>query len=400
MAIYKVQGPDGQQHEIEGPDGASDQEIISQAQSLLGKAPQQTPDESFSARREAIEPGVMNETEPPEQKLLNNLNAVGSGLGMGQLAGGAAELGMKGASKATEGVREGLSKWLTRKAEEQAVKSYGPTTTNLAQVGSPDEVRALGRYGLDNKIVTAGASPEEMLGKLNPINQAAGETIGATRELAGTRGAAPSAEELSARIKTQLGQKYGAGLHAGESGELTNALDELTKQNPQNFSDLSKVSTDMNAFAKERGALMQPSGATTDVANMVAHESDAGVNALLSPEEAATYGAAKDEFGTTKNIGHMLDRTQYRELANGVTLPVSHLGVMQRGLNAVFPHTRVATISDRIAGALKTNPAAFGKNSQILGEALKRGKSALGSVIYMLQSQDQEFKQQMTELQK
>lgn len=34
--IYTVIGPDGQQHQIEGPEGASDEEIIAQAQSLLG----------------------------------------------------------------------------------------------------------------------------------------------------------------------------------------------------------------------------------------------------------------------------------------------------------------------------------------------------------------------------
>jgi hypothetical protein len=34
--IYTVVGPDGQEHQIEGPEGASDEEIIAQAQSLLG----------------------------------------------------------------------------------------------------------------------------------------------------------------------------------------------------------------------------------------------------------------------------------------------------------------------------------------------------------------------------
>lgn len=37
MAIYTVQGPDGQQHQIEGPDGASDDEIIAGAQQAFGQ---------------------------------------------------------------------------------------------------------------------------------------------------------------------------------------------------------------------------------------------------------------------------------------------------------------------------------------------------------------------------
>jgi hypothetical protein len=38
MAQYRVQGPDGQERIIEGPDGASDDEILSQAQQLLGSS--------------------------------------------------------------------------------------------------------------------------------------------------------------------------------------------------------------------------------------------------------------------------------------------------------------------------------------------------------------------------
>lgn len=388
MAIYKVQGPDGQQHQIEGPDGASDAEIISQAQKLLGG--DKLPD--------AVEADKVGLEEPPEQKLLNNLNAVGSGMGVAQLAGGAVELGMKGASAATEGVRGGVSKWLGKKAEEQAVKSYGPTTTNLAEIGSPDDVRALGRYGLDKGIVTGGATPEEMMTKINPLNEAAGKTIGETRSLAGERGSPLSAKAISEQIRSRLGSKYGNGLYAGESGQFGNALNELTKQDPKTFSELSSAATDMNAFAKERNSLMQPTGATTDVANSVASTSDAGIKSLLTDPEQAAYAGAKEEFGQTQNIGHMVDRTQYRTLANGVTMPVSHLGVMQRGLNMVVPHTRIATAADKISKALQTNPQAFGKNSQIIGEAIKRGKGALGSVIYMLQQQDPEFKQQMTDM--
>lgn len=60
MAIYNVQGPDGAQHQIEGPEGASDEQIIAAAHQAFGgggaPAPKPTPspqEAAFSAGQEA-----------------------------------------------------------------------------------------------------------------------------------------------------------------------------------------------------------------------------------------------------------------------------------------------------------------------------------------------------------
>lgn len=60
MAVYNVQGPDGQQHQIEGPEGASDEQIIAAAHQAFGgggaPAPKSAPsaqDVAFSAGKEA-----------------------------------------------------------------------------------------------------------------------------------------------------------------------------------------------------------------------------------------------------------------------------------------------------------------------------------------------------------
>lgn len=398
MARYKVRGPDGKEHELEGPEGATDEQVIAQAKTLFAdKLPP-----AVEADRKAMLEG---DTEPPEQKLLTNTVSALSGAtlpsGVAAIGKGIAKLGTKAVAEATPGIRARVAAWLGKQAEQQAVKAAGPTTTNLADIGArggPDAVRQTGRYMLDKGIVKSGASAEDMLANVQPLKEAAGKAVGSARELASSRGASPTAEEISATIKERLGKKYSEGLHAGEAGELENAVTQLQSNAPKDFSELSSTATDMNAFAKSRNAMQQPSGATTDAANIVAGESDAGMAKLLSPEEQAGYSAAKDEYGITSNVEQMLDRTQYREMANGVTMPVSRLGVMQRGLNAVLPHSRLATWSDKIGKTLATNPQAFGKNSQILVEAIKRGKGALGSVIYMLQQQDPEFKQQMTEM--
>lgn len=61
------------------------------APAMGGFQPDQTPDTAFAANREAIEPGVMGETEPVEQKALGALNQVATGYGVGRLAGSVAE---------------------------------------------------------------------------------------------------------------------------------------------------------------------------------------------------------------------------------------------------------------------------------------------------------------------
>lgn len=353
--------------------------------------------------RDQLEPGVMGDTVPTEMKLLENVNHVGGGLGIAQLGGAAVNAGLNLAGKAVAPAADNVAGWLAKKAEEQAVKAASPTTTNLEQIGQrlgkgPEGVRQTGRYMLDKQIVTPYADAEAMLQKVEPINQAAGETIGSVRNMASGRAQSPSPDAIKDLVGKELGNKYGPGLRSGEQGALNNAVDELTKQNPQNFEELAGVATDLNAFAKSPRSLTQPQEATTDVANIIARESDAGIGKVLTPEEAASYAGAKDEFGMTSNIKTILDRSQYRDMGSNTNIPLSHTGRISEAINSIMPASTRATIADKIANALRSNPNAFGKNGATLQRASQSGKAALSSTIYMLQQQDPEFKQQFEEM--
>jgi hypothetical protein len=55
VAKYKVQGPDGSIHVFEGPDGASQEQVVAFAQQHFGKPSQ----EPAQMKREIEDPGVM-----------------------------------------------------------------------------------------------------------------------------------------------------------------------------------------------------------------------------------------------------------------------------------------------------------------------------------------------------
>jgi len=110
MQQYTVQDPQGNNRVIEGPDGASDEEIISQAQKLFGMSgamPSSDPISAFKAalanhparpnpQASAFDQDVAtgNAVVPPEAKAIGALNTVAGGFGLGQLGAGLTNWGI------------------------------------------------------------------------------------------------------------------------------------------------------------------------------------------------------------------------------------------------------------------------------------------------------------------
>lgn len=82
MAIYTVQGPDGHQYDIQGPDNATDEEITSQAQKLLGQSGGLAPingQDKLQTFRNAIS-GILNGPQistPPQEAFNQDKNGSG-----------------------------------------------------------------------------------------------------------------------------------------------------------------------------------------------------------------------------------------------------------------------------------------------------------------------------------
>ncbi len=158
----------------------------------------------FAANREAIEPGVMGDTVPVEQKLINNTNAA---LGGATLPRAAVELGAlagKGLSSAAEAIKSlapnpslkalgaSTSQLGTPAAQSmaEAAKAYGTTAQPelgqlVAKAGQSAEEglsTSAPQASIFEKPVIQGAanSPKQMLGLIEEHNKQIGEAIGNT----------------------------------------------------------------------------------------------------------------------------------------------------------------------------------------------------------------------------
>lgn len=256
MARYKVQGPDGVEHELEGPDGASDAEILAAAQDAFksepltadaqGMAPTNasgnaagTPQQQIDFERNGMVPGS---TEPEEMRALRQVNEVGAGSGMTQMGLGIAKgaAGMAANVESAGGVRNAISQWLEKKAAEQFAKAGGVGSNAEAELGA-EGVRNYGRYLRDKEIVTPWASEETMRGRVAPMLDKAGKEIGGYRDAADFRSIAQGAErptiaDMETEVRSRLGAKYGSGVEKGQAGSLENALEEMRKLAPVNKS--------------------------------------------------------------------------------------------------------------------------------------------------------------------
>lgn len=452
MAIYKVQGPDGKEHELEGPEGATDDQIIAKAQEAFGQ--QETVD-PVEANREAIEPGIMNETSPTGQRLLENAAHAGEGYGMAQLAGVVGKAGVGLAAKKSATVRNSLAKWLEEKSLDQGWQALGGTKPAGKEIGE-DASNALAKMGRDEGIIVPYASAKEMKANLAPIKQAQGETIGALRKEGDLAGAAPELDDILAKADSKYGRRFSKGKEAGSKREFLRAKDdvnelrpstpktiqepalvqepsagpqqmelvdrgfaELFPKNPSESTlrtvmndvpnpaypaarptttDLAAKATDMNAFARNEKNMLRPNTATTKMADVVSSMNDTNLVQSLGSTKGQQYVEGLDRFGKLEDANQLLEGLRAGQKVGNDGLPMSRLGMLSQGVNKIAPSSARTHWYHKLSQKLQTDPQSFGRNRDVLFRAMKDGKASLNSTIYMLQQQDPEFKEEFAEM--
>lgn len=298
MARYKVQGPDGVQHELEGPDGATDEQILAVAQEQFG-APRKvelpandpktgivpaeiqknfTPEQALEYDRGGWDAGA---TEPEEMRALRHVNELGAGAGAADLTLGSIKglAGMAANSSKVASVRNALAGWFEKKAAEQAAKAGGAGSAAELELGA-EGTRNYGRMLQDKGIVAPYRSSETSEQIVGGLKDVAGKEVGKARDIGDfrsiTSGAKrPTTLDIERELQAKLGPKYNSGLESGQKGELDNAIEELRKLSPVNKS----------TTGEEVGQTMENLGGSADDAYLGARKVQEGPN----PEMAESF---------------------------------------------------------------------------------------------------------------
>ncbi len=308
MAIYKVQGPDGVQHELEGPDGATDEQFIAVAQQTFGSgapkielpandpktgiipADQQakmTPAQQFEYDKGGWDAGA---TEPEEMRALRHVNELGAGTGAAQLGLGVAEAvpGMIANTKRVGGIRNALASWFEKKSAEQAAKAGGAGSSAEAELGA-EGTRQYGRMLQEKGIVAPYRDPEVSEQIIGGLKDVAGKEVGKFRDVGDLRSIAQGAErptslQIEEELRRKLGPKYSSGVASGEAGTAENAIEEVRK--------LAPVET--STTGAEMGQTMENLGGATDDAAYAAARAKQEVDPLMT--DAFPYMHDKPTF--------------------------------------------------------------------------------------------------------
>jgi len=287
-----------------------------------------------------------------------------------------------GAMKASPAV-EGLSQYAQRFGQNQATKALGATRGQIGNLGV-DESRKLAQYALDKNLISPLTGPIGLEEKVGSQLKGAGEAIGKGRKLADVQGQAPSLPELLQQVKQQLIDKYTSGVHKGEMGGLNKAREELAKGGTGTFSGNAQKATDLNQFASKQNALMQPSTAATDVANVVSGTNNAAIEKVLTPAQLKAYQTALTDYSNLSKIDKMLLKGESREMAGrgGGSLAKT---VYDKTADE-FGNRTAAWTADKFAKALQ-NPV-MAKYLPTLTRAAAKGEAAFFMTDAALKQQD------------
>lgn len=338
--------------------------------------------EAFAANREAIEPGVMGETTPVEQKLLGNTISALSGATLPSAAAGLVKGAAGLAGKAVEGV-PGLGntgEYLNRFAQNQMIKNIGGVRGQINQMG-PEKARSIADYAFEKGL--AGPLTGSIGMEQNIANQAklVGGKLGGLRE---SVTAPQNVGEMTGAIKSKLDPIIMSGARSGEKGAYQKALAELGKLGENaSASDIAKKVTYLNQEAKNLSSLKAPSGAMADVAKEARAINDAKIKAALGPK-AAEYEGLLKEYQKIKPIEAMERRGTVNEMAGRGGPGLVHGGVNK--LMDVLGHKTLASGAKNVVNQIK---APLAENLTGLGQ---------GAVNIGAQDQNEELKRYLMNL--
>lgn len=210
------------------------------------------------------------------------------------------------------GLKGTAAQYAKRFGQNQAIKAMGASGGQIGQVGVP-ESREIAQSMIDKGVISPLRGPIGMEEFVDKLHKDVGSRIGATRQMAGTRGDAPQLPEILDQVKQNLLSKYQSG-NDRNMGALNRAREEVAKGGTGTFSGNAQKATDLNKYASDN-KIYRPQTASTDVADVITGLNKDKMKTLLTPEEMGAHEKDLSDYGPLNTVKKFMERGERKEMA-------------------------------------------------------------------------------------
>lgn len=289
-----------------------------------------------------------------------------TGAGLGLVGGAAAEKLAPYVGKAANSV----GSYLNDVAETRSAKAMGATKALFKSEGA-EGIRAIGRQGLDNGIVTPLASTDTMAARAADLKSRGGAKMGQVYKTIDDAGASAfNPLDVAANVDSKIGNIWRSPINRGETTQLENTLDSILLRGDKNI-PLSEA----QALKQEIGKTAnwnKPAHLDITPKEQMARDAYGVVNSAI--DDAAKNGAksvgvddltdmlsqGKSQYQAGKGAEKLLANQQAKEGNNTISLTDAALG--GEALMALGPKGGLLLVAKKIADKYGNQLAATGAN--------------------------------------
>lgn len=339
--------------------------------------------------------------------------------GLGRLAGPALSKGAKYIGDKAASGAEGL-----------AARAMGAERGTIKKMGS-DRIREVGRYGLEQGVVSPLATADKMAERNAVLQKLSGQKMGdvySKIDQAGASSFNPMA--VSNEVANELTPAYRTPINKSEWKQLDNTIESIQSRggNPIPLGEAQKLKEEIGAVAYPGGKRpIDPSpkqqmamDAYRIVNDAIDKATEEGAEKIGSKSLSKQLSEAKKLYGSSKDAQKLIENKVAREQGNklmgltdwigaggsvaaagatgGESIPYTAAMLAgKKGLEKFGPSTAAVSL-DKVSKALQSAPDKLGKYAPMLQKASQRGVSALNTVHAML-SKDPEYLKTIEDIQ-
>ncbi len=286
-----------------------------------------------------------------------------------------------GQAASKPGMAQTAAKYLQEESRKLGGKDLGLQGLQVRQMGEGfkgiEKAEALIDYARDKGYLKPGLTDVARKGLVKQNMQQAGNTVGAIRDIASTRGT-PQLEQMYSSLKTELTDKY--GLKApGEVKKVLAQIKNGMKKDPT-FSGISDISSDLNKDLKNVRSMGRHVGPTTDAADILSRMNNDAIRGVLNPKEQELYTQSLRDFGAHKKLEKVIAGADRKSLtgrgAPGSITNRFFQDILDRGGYRV-----AGNVADRTARAVMKNPGQIKTMPQFFEELVHQAEDVVDDTL-------------------